>query len=96
MRFGPILSPIGQLLPGEGAYVTFYAVGALEWGSMVAGDFSTPLPTLEMTVPSPDSQTIRFQTSDGPFGPLVSAFYDVRAPSFGRGFPSLFFKQHQV
>ena len=41
-------------------------------------------------------QTVRHQTSDGPFGPAVSAFYDVRAPSFGRGFPSLFFKQHQV
>ena len=32
-----------QLLPGEGAYVTFYTVEALEWGSMVPGDFSTSL-----------------------------------------------------
>ena len=43
MSFGPILSPIGQLLPEKGAYVTFYAVGALERDGMVLGDFSTPL-----------------------------------------------------
>ena len=43
-----------------------------------------------------DMQTFRPQTADVSFGPLVSAFYDMRAPSFGRGFPSLFFKQHQV
>ena len=32
-----------QLLSGEGACVTFYAVRPMEWGSMAVGDFSTPL-----------------------------------------------------
>ena len=36
-----------QLLPGEGACVTFYTLESLERGCMVAGDFST---SLEMTV----------------------------------------------
>ena len=51
---------------------------------IVLGDFSTPLPTLEMTVASPDSQTIKFQTSD--FRRVLRAFggrhYDVQAHSF--------------
>ena len=32
-----------QLLPGEGACVTFYAVRSMERGSMAVGDFSTSL-----------------------------------------------------
>ena len=41
------LSPIGQLLSGEGACVTFYALRPLERGDTVLGDFRA---SLEMTV----------------------------------------------
>ena len=37
------LSPIGQLLSGEGACVTFYTLESLERGGMVVGDFGASL-----------------------------------------------------
>ena len=43
MDFRTYPQGFAQLLPEEGAYVTFYTLESLERGSMVVGDFSTPL-----------------------------------------------------
>ena len=39
----PTWQSYAGLPPEEGAYVTFYAIGALEWGSIVLGDFGVSL-----------------------------------------------------